>query len=107
MSKRNDRDSGKDADVELLIGNEPLATGKGPTFDSLVSIRIDHYRCRLADPRGISEKAAIDGLVNCGILRDDSTKEIAEIRDFQHKVKNADEERTEITITEIREMSDG
>ena len=107
MSKRNDRDSGKDADVELLIGNEPLATGKGPTFDAQVDIRVDHYRCRLADPDGNSVKAAIDGLVHCGILRDDSAKEIREIRHFQIKVSRPEDERTEITITEIREMSDG
>lgn len=88
--------------MELPLGNEPMAAGKGPSFDAPVSLRIDHYRCRLADPDGLSAKAAIDGLVHCRVLLDDSAKEIVEIRHFQHKVNNPAEERTEIRIREAK-----
>jgi Holliday junction resolvase RusA-like endonuclease len=103
MSKRKSRGSGKDANVELLVSNESMAACKGSTFDTPVNISVNHYRCRLCDPDGLSVKAAIDGLVHCGVLRDDSAKEISEIRHFQHKVSKPEDERTEITITEVSE----
>ena len=95
------RRAGKNADLERSFGDEPLSPCKGQAFTASVSIAVHHYRCRLADPDGLSIKAALDGIVHCGLLRDDSAKEITEIRHFQHKVKNADEERTVITITEV------
>ena len=93
----NDTDSG--TDLESSARHEPLATNGTTPRHSQVRIRIDTYRTRLADADGISAKAIIDGLVHCGILRDDSTKEIKEpVEIYQHKVKNEDEERTEVRI---------
>jgi hypothetical protein len=97
----NDNDSGQAADVELPASREPVAAGKGAAFDSRVSVEIVSYRVRLADADGISAKAAIDGLVMCGILADDTTKEISEVRYRQVKVKNKADEKTEIVITEV------
>jgi hypothetical protein len=97
----NDNDSGQAADVELPTSSEPVATGKGAAFDSRVSVEIVSYRSRLADADGISAKAAIDGLVAAGILRDDSAKEVSEVRYRQVKVKNTSDEKTEIVITEV------
>jgi hypothetical protein len=97
----NDNDSGQAADVELPASREPVAACKGAAFDSRVSITIVSYRSRLADADGISAKAAIDGLVMCGILADDTTKEISEVRYRQVKVKNEADEKTEIVITEV------
>jgi len=97
----HDYNSGQVADMELPASREPVAAGKGAAFDSRVDITVVHYRSRLADPDGISIKAAIDGLVMCGILKDDSAKEVREIRQQQVKVKNTDEEKTEIVITEV------
>jgi hypothetical protein len=98
----HDNDSGEIADVESAISNESLSAGKGPAFVARVSIEIISYRVRLADPSGISEKAAIDGLVNCGILADDSLREIQEpIIHRQVKVKNTSDEKTEIVIAEV------
>ena len=87
--------------MERTVSDESISSRKGPSFTASVSIAVHHYRCRLADPDGLSIKAALDGIVHCGILRDDSAKEITEIRHWQYKVKNADEERTEIIITEV------
>jgi len=98
----NDYNSGQAADMESTIGNESFSASEGSAFVARVSIEIISYRVRLADPSGISEKAAIDGLVNCGILADDSLREIQEpIIHRQVKVKNASDEKTEIVITEI------
>jgi len=69
-----------------------------PRFNSLVCITIHSYRKRLADPDGISAKAAIDGLVKAGILANDTTKQIEEVRFKQTKTKG--EEKTEIIIKE-------
>lgn len=103
MPKRNNCRAGKNADVELPVSNESISSCKVKTFNARVNISVHHYRCRLADPDGLSIKAALDGIVHSGLLRDDSAKEISEIRHWQHKVKNAEEERTEITITEVAE----
>jgi len=97
----NDNDSGQAADVELPASRESVAARKGAAFDSRVDIEIVSYRSRLADADGISAKAAIDGLVAAGILRDDSAKEVSEVRYRQVKVKNASDEKTEIVITEV------
>ena len=101
MPKRHNRRTSEDADLELPSSNESVSPCKGQAFAARVSISVDHFRCRLADPDGLSIKAALDGIVHCGLLLDDSAKEITEIRHFQYKVKNAEDERTEITITEI------
>lgn len=99
--KASRRDSRKNADMERSLSDDRMAKRKSATFDAQVSLRIDHYRLRLADPDGLSAKAAIDGLVHCGVLRDDSAEEIKEIRHFQHKVAKASLERTIITIEAI------
>jgi hypothetical protein len=97
----SDRRSRKNADMERSAGDESISAGKGEAFTAPVNIRVDHYRVRLADPDGLSIKAALDGIVHCGILRDDSAKEITEVRHFQHKVKNWEDEETVITLTEV------
>jgi hypothetical protein len=97
----HNHDSGQAADVELPTSRQSVAACKGAAFDSRVSITIVSYRSRLADADGISAKAAIDGLVMCGILADDTTKEISEVRYRQVKVKNEADEKTEIVITEV------
>jgi hypothetical protein len=88
--------------LEPLASDEPLATGKGAAFVARIDITVVSYRSRLADADGISAKAAIDGLVMCGILADDSTKEIREIRYQQVKVKNASDEKTEIILERVK-----
>jgi hypothetical protein len=74
-----------------------------PTFDTPVDLRIVSHRTRLADADGISAKAAIDGLVQAGIIADDSTKEVREVSYSQIKVKNKEDEKTVIQITRVSE----
>lgn len=70
-------------------------------MDKKVSIYIVHYRHRKCDPGGISHKAAIDGIVDAGILRDDSAKEIEEIRERQEEIPTGKPETTVITIETV------
>ena len=97
-----DRPARKVTYLEPAVGNEPLATGKSAALVARVDITVVSYRSRLADADGISAKAAIDGLVMCGILADDSTKEVREIRYRQVKVKSASDEKTEIIIERVK-----
>lgn len=71
------------------------------TFDSPVRVRVHSYRHRLADPDGVSAKAAIDGLVEAKILRDDSAVEIEEVSYRQTLIPEDEEERTEILVIEV------
>ena len=92
---------GKAANLERTIGDEPMESCTSPAFDSPVRIRIHSYRSRLADCDGVSGKAAIDALVLCGIIKDDTTKEVVEVSYGQTKVKTKSEEKTVITITRV------
>ena len=67
-----------------------------PEHDSRFNIHIHSIRKRLTDPDGISAKAAIDGIVKTGLLKDDSTKEIKEIIYSQEK---GSEEKTIIILS--------
>ena len=91
----------KITDLERTLGDEPVESCKGPAFNSPVRIRIHSYRSRLADCDGISGKAAVDALVLCGIIKDDTTKEVVEVSYSQTKVKTKSEEKTVITIERV------
>jgi hypothetical protein len=101
--KRRRGSTGKAPNVERIVCDESLEASKGCAFDTPVDIYIIHYRTRLGDTRGVSEKAAIDGCVHRGILIDDSTKYIREIRDKQIKVKNQSEEKTLLIFTPVKD----
>ena len=93
----------QDADLEPVTRNEPMATKTLPRFDSPVRIHFIHYRERLVDCDGPSRKAAIDGIVQRGILQDDSLKEIKTITEEQIKVGSRVEEHTVAIITDDEE----
>jgi hypothetical protein len=97
-----DRAADRPANVERATGNEPIRAGKGPAFTSRCSITVVSYRVRLCDADGISAKAAIDGLTHCGVLQDDSPKEVSEVRYRQIKVKNVSDEKTEIILERVK-----
>jgi Holliday junction resolvase RusA-like endonuclease len=96
------RAAGKVANLERIAGDESFQACKGKAFNTPVRITVISYRSRLADADGVSAKAAIDGLVHSGILKDDSPKEVVEVRHVQHKVKNKEDERTEIEIEAVK-----
>jgi hypothetical protein len=74
--------------------------GKKP-FDPLFErcrIHVHNKRKRLADPKGISDKACIDGIVVSGILPDDRAEYVKDISESQEKSKI---EETIITIQKV------
>jgi hypothetical protein len=79
------RSANPDADLEQDSGNAALSANEPATFRSQVRITFHHTRARLADIDGLSGKAAIDGLVEAGILAGDSAKQVAEVRHCQTK----------------------
>ena len=83
------------ADLEPNIGDAPVAANATPTFDTQVRITFHHTRARLADIDGLSGKAAIDGLVEAGILSTDSPKQVTQVNHCQTKGKP---EETRIVI---------
>ena len=103
--RRNSRRRGASeaTDVERTAGDEQVAAGKVPSLDSRVDLLVVSFRVRLCDADGISAKAAIDGCVHRGLLRDDSTKHIREVRHQQVKVKNQSEEKTLLIFTPVEE----
>lgn len=84
------------ANVEQNPGDALLGEKKAERPDSLCCIHVHSIRKRLTDPDGISAKAAIDALVSCGILPDDSDRYVKEVRYSQEKTKG--EEKTIITL---------
>jgi len=82
--------------VEPNPCNGDLAEKATPRYDTPCRINVHSVRKRLADPDGISAKAAIDGLVRAAILADDSAKQITQISYSQEK---GEPEETIITIT--------
>jgi len=95
-----DRDSppSADADVESNLSDALLGTNELTAFTSQVRITFHHTRKRLADLDGLSGKAAIDGIVDFGLLSDDTPKQVAEI---SHRQSKGRVEETKIIIEEI------
>ena len=85
-------------DLESDSSNAAFSTHGVKTLVAPVNIRVISYRKLNHDPDGISAKAVIDGIVQTGILRDDSTKQIKSVTFESRKSK---EEKTIIEITEI------
>ena len=83
-------------DLEQIVSNAALATDEDETEDSRICIHVHSVRKRLTDADGISAKAAIDGLVNAGILADDSPEIVKQVTYSQEK---GDPEETIITLT--------
>jgi hypothetical protein len=67
-------------------------------FDTPVHITITSYRKRKHDTDGVSAKAALDGIVACGLLTDDSAEEVKSITFKSEKCGKGEEEKTIIEI---------
>jgi hypothetical protein len=94
-------DSRQTTNLERTAGNESLPKGKGPAFDSPVSIHIHSFRCRLCDVDGVSGKALLDGLVHANVIADDSTKDVVEVLFKQTKIKNKSDEKVVVTVVRV------
>lgn len=82
-----DTDTSETSDLECYIEYGLGAEDENAPCNPRYSIVIHSFRKRLADPDGISAKAAIDGLVSNGLLKDDSAKYVKEVTYKQEKSK--------------------
>lgn len=84
-----------------------MAKTKDPLFSGRVNVEVSCYRYRLVDPddAGGCFKYHLDALVDAGVLRDDSCKEIANFKKVQKKISKEEKEMTVITITEVEEVA--
>jgi hypothetical protein len=77
-----------------------MAKKKDTGHGKRCSIHIESIRHRLTDTDGVSGKAAIDGLVLCGILQGDRAEDVAQVTYSQRKVAAKKEpETTIITVS--------
>lgn len=88
------------SNLEQSFCNGAKKEGHNGEFNKRVCIHIHSIRKRLADPDGISAKAAIDGVVKEKILKDDSALYVESVTYSQEK---GEPERTIITIKEVSE----
>jgi Holliday junction resolvase RusA-like endonuclease len=91
----DDRTTSPAANVEQAVGDALGCEEQHVPFASQVRIAFHCVRKRLADVDNLSGKAVIDGLVEAGILADDSAEQVAEVTYRQTKGKT---EKTIITI---------
>ena len=85
------------ADLEQNTSNEAEGSHAAKEINTPVSINVHSVRKRVGDVDGISAKAAIDGLITGGLLRDDSPRFVNRVSYTQEPGK---EEKTIITITD-------
>ncbi len=97
------RVSSKNAIVKRVAINAAKANYGCEAFDVPVICTITHYRQRICDTDAPVSKWLIDAIVAAGILRDDSTEEIREIRQKFIKVESKVDEKT---VVEIEECED-
>jgi len=96
-----DRSSYTAANMEQNHTHAPNAALQNGLFNCPVRIAIHSVRQKLADSDGISAKAAIDGIVEAGILKNDSPKEVESV---SYSQEQGDEECTVITIERLKAM---
>lgn len=85
--------------LESYLGDAALPKDKFEEETSRVNIHVRSYRRLNADPEGISVKAALDGIVERGILPDDSSKQVKSVTFENITGCSKDEEQTFIIIT--------
>ena len=86
------------AEPECAVRHEPLGPDPGKAPDpGCCSIRVTSYRCRLLDPDNLCPKYFIDALRYCGVIPDDTAKDVT-VATGQEKVATAAEEGTEIVL---------
>ena len=87
------------ANLESYLRDATLPEDKFEEETSRVNIHVRSYRRLNADPEGISVKAALDGIVERGILPDDSSKQVKSVTFENITGCSKDEEQTFIIIT--------
>lgn len=97
-TKTRHRVAGSSSHMESPSRNDSVGSYAGPSFNSFVHIDIYSRRKAKTDIDNISGKAALDGIVNAGILTTDSPDQITRYQ--VHKPEISFKEETVIIIEE-------
>ena len=89
------------ANLEQSIRDESLAAQGLKRLDRPCRIHVHSQRHRLTDAGGACDKYVIDAIVDAGLLKDDSPKEVKKVSSSQEKITKEFEEVTIITIEEV------
>lgn len=93
--KSHNRSALPASNVERALSDAPLEEKEGSGLDSRGGVKariaVHSRRHRLCDADGISAKAAIDGLVHSGILKNDSPEFVENVSYSQEKTKGGEE----------------
>ncbi len=84
--------------MESVVGYEPVGADEMSKDDTRCRICVRSRRKRKTDIGGVSEKAAIDGLVYAGLLEDDSTDYVKGITHIVEKTEKGEMETTTLTL---------
>jgi hypothetical protein len=96
ISNENNREI-QSAVAKRPVRNGPLAAAEGKAKGAgRIHVSITSYRSRLTDPDNLCAKATVDCLRYCGILKDDSAKDIT--YSISQEKTSKENERTEIEI---------
>jgi Holliday junction resolvase RusA-like endonuclease len=87
--------------MEQDSSNESVGTEKTEGLDTRVNITVISYRKRRHDPDGVSVKAVLDGLIQRGILEDDSTDQVKEVTFKSCIIGKDEDEKTEVLINSV------
>ena len=98
ITRATDRTTVPTTHMEPSIGCKPLGTNENTPLDTPVYIVFTHYRHRLADEDGISDKACLDGLVRAGFLHDDRQAWVKGINHHQKQISLKEDEYTVIEM---------
>jgi hypothetical protein len=96
----DDRASVSSAAAQRTKRDAPAKTREGYAFNQRVDVEVYTYRVRTCDTEGPSVKAALDGIVACGVIKDDSAKEVESVKFYA--VRKAESKATQKTVIEIR-----
>ena len=96
----NNRASVPTAAQQRAKRNAPTKTREGYAISSRVDIEVYSFRVHSCDTEGPSAKAAIDGIVDCGVIKDDSAKEVRSVRFWS--AEKAEDFASQKTVIKIR-----
>lgn len=93
-----DNSSNTNANVEQAPVSECKGKDTYQKDGQVCRVYVHNIRHKLADSDNISGKALLDGIVEEGILRDDTPKEVEFVRHTQEKIPKTEEEITIVRL---------
>jgi hypothetical protein len=98
--RNNNRASVPSAAPQRAKRNAPIKTREGYAISERVDIEVYSYRVNTCDTEGPSVKAALDRIVDCRVIKDDSAKEVRSVRFWS--AEKAEDFASQKTVIKIR-----